>query len=123
MYTISIIRFFSSAHSLREYTGKCEALHGHNWKVEVFVASDKLDKLGMVIDFKVLKARLDELLEKYDHVLLNNVAPFDTINPSSENIARVFYEVLSSKLNDDRVKVQSLIVWESENSKAIYSES
>lgn len=120
MYTVSVIRHFSSAHSLREYLGKCEALHGHNWKVEVYVGGRDLDKLGMVIDFKIIKTCLDELLEQYDHVVLNEVPPFDKINPSSENIARVFFEKLSAELNDENVKVQSLVVWESENSKATY---
>jgi len=122
MFTVSVDRTFSAAHSLRGYMGKCESLHGHNWKVTVTVAAAELDKLGMVIDFKDLKKAMDELLEKLDHAFLNEVPPFDQVNPSSENIARYLYQTLSKRLDNDRVQIHSVSVWESENSKATYFE-
>lgn len=121
MYTALVIRNFSSAHCLREYKGKCEAVHGHNWKVEITVGSETLDELGMVYDFSVLKQKADQLLDTFDHVFLNDVPPFDQVNPSSENIARVIYERMSEVVNDDRVTVLLVSVWESDNSKATYT--
>ena len=120
MYTVAIERSFSSAHNLRGYMGKCESLHGHNWKVEVVVGAEKLDHLGMVVDFTILKEVTDALLESYDHTYLNEVPPFDRINPSSENLSQVFFDALSEKINDDRLRVQAVSVWESDRSKATY---
>ena len=85
MYRVVVQTFFSSAHCLREYEGPCEALHGHNWKVTVAVEAEKLDRLGMVIDFKVLKREVNRIIQRLDHTYLNEIAPFDTVNPSSEN--------------------------------------
>ncbi len=120
MYEIYKETTFSGAHRLREYKGRCEDLHGHNWKVRVFVGAEELDKLGMVVDFKVLKKMMEETIDKLDHKYLNEVSPFDSINPSTENIARYLYDELSLKLNNERVKVVKVMVWESENSCAIY---
>ena len=122
MYEVSKQASFSGAHSLREYKGKCEAVHGHNWRVKVFVAAAELDRLGMVVDFKVLMQHLGEILERLDHKDLNNVPPFDKINPSSENIARYIYDEMGSRLNDDRVRVCRVMVWETDPSCAIYYE-
>lgn len=120
MYTVSITRMFSAAHKLREYMGKCETLHGHNWKVEVTAQAKELDKLGMVVDFKDLKKHTDALLERFDHAYLNDVKPFDKVNPSSENMARVIFDELSEKVSDDRVSLLKVSVWESEGSRATY---
>ncbi len=120
MYTVSIKRTFSAAHSLRHYMGKCEALHGHNWRVKVAVQAEELDKLGMVMDFKVLKKYTDELLEKYDHAFLNDIEPFDKINPSSENLAKVIFEELNRKVSGNGVKLAKVSVRESKGSKAVY---
>ena len=120
MYRVAITREFSSAHSLREYMGKCEALHGHNWKVEIVAESETLDRLGMVLDFTILKAKASEVLEPLDHAHLNELAPFDTINPSSENLAKYIFDEMSARVNDDRVRIAEVSVWESGNNKAIY---
>lgn len=116
MYSIKIEENFSSAHSLRGYKGKCEELHGHNWKVEVVACREKLDNLGMVLDFKYLKNELKKILEKLDHKHLNNISYFKKVNPTSENIARYIYDQLKLKISD----VDSVTVWESENSSATY---
>lgn len=112
---------FSSAHSLRGYQGRCEELHGHNWKVEIGVVGNKLDKTGLAIDFKVLKKRLRRILDTLDHKHLNKIAYFKRHNPSSENIARYIYERLLAVLKRDKVILKHVRVWESENASAIYT--
>jgi 6-pyruvoyltetrahydropterin/6-carboxytetrahydropterin synthase len=121
MYEIYKESTFSSAHRLREYKGRCESLHGHNWRARVYVAAEELDSLGMVIDFKVLKKALDETAGKLDHVYINEVPPFDTINPSAENIARWLFDEMSAIINNSRVVITRVMVWESEASCATYS--
>lgn len=122
MYELTIESSFSSAHNLRGYEGACENLHGHNWKVEVAVTSEKLDKLDMVIDFKRLKAETKKVMEYLDHKYLNEVPPFDKINPTAENIARFIYKELARAFNDGNIKVAKIKVWESENAAAAYYE-
>lgn len=116
MYSIKIDSSFSSAHNLRGYKGKCEDLHGHNWKVEIVVSKDKLDKIGMVLDFKYLKARLNKVLDKLDHKYLNNVAYFKKVNPTSENISKYIFDILKP----DIAGFESVTVWESDRSSATY---
>ncbi len=94
---------FSSAHSLRGYQGNCEELHGHNWKVGVQIAAETLDNLGMVIDFKVLKQKLHQIIQRLDHKHLNDLPPFDALNPSSENIAFYIFQELKKSLTHDRM--------------------
>ncbi len=116
MYKIKIEGDFSSAHNLRGYKGKCEELHGHNWKVEVAVTGSRLDKIGMVMDFKFLKERLNGLLDKLDHKYLNNIDYFRKINPTSENIAKYLYDNLKPKIPG----LDSVTVWESDKASATY---
>jgi len=118
MYSIKVEANFSAAHNLRGYKGKCEELHGHNWKVEVEALSDRLNNAGMVLDFKYLKNKLNRVLEKLDHKYLNNIPYFKKANPTSENIARYIYDHLKSQISN----IQSVTVWESENSAATYEE-
>jgi 6-pyruvoyltetrahydropterin/6-carboxytetrahydropterin synthase len=118
MYTIKVEAGFSSAHNLRGYKGKCEDLHGHNWRVEVTVEKDELDKIGMVVDFKLLKARLNAVLEKLDHKYLNKIPYFKRINPTSENTAKYIYDSLSAKVPG----IKSVTVWENNTSSATYEE-
>jgi len=117
-FEIKIIRYFSAAHSLRGYKGKCEELHGHNWKVEVLVSSPKLNSLGMVLDFKELKDKLNKVLSLLDHRYLNEIDFFKKFNPTSENIARYIFENL--KKNNLNVKLEAVTVWESEDASATY---
>ena len=107
---------------MREYEGKCENLHGHNWRVDVVVASDTLDDTGMAIDFKILKGLIEEILDDYDHRYLNDVSPFDRINPTTENMARHLFERLGSRLPDP-VRMESVTCWESERCGATYRET
>ena len=119
MFEVYIKSDFSAAHKLRGYKGKCEELHGHNWKVEVFVSSENLDKIGMVVDFKKLKAALDQILKKLDHSYINNLAYFKKVNPTSENMARYIFEKLESKIKN--IKVNKVTVWESDTSAASFT--
>jgi len=124
MFTVGVKSRFSAAHSLREYGGNCERLHGHNWVVELVCQSDSVDKLGMAIDFRVLKKALKEVLDTLDHNFLNDLDPFKEKNPSSENIAQHIWEEVSSRLPaDNAVTMVNVKVWESEDSWAQYSPS
>lgn len=120
MYEIKVITSFSSAHSLRDYPGDCKNIHGHNYKVEVVMQSEGLDNLGMAIDFRMLKHEIERLLQTLDHSYINDKPPFDTINPTAENMARWIFEALSKKLNSSIAKVYRVNVWENENSSASY---
>jgi len=122
VYEVSIVDHFSGAHRLRNYHGKCEALHGHNWKVEVLVVSNSLDGGGMVLDFKILKDSTRAVLETLDHKYLNEVPDFLETNPSSENIARYVFDRLKPILEGHPVTLKKVAVWESETACAAYSE-
>ena len=122
MYELKIIGEFAAAHNLRNFRGKCESLHGHNWKVEVVVRGRDLDESGVVLDFAEIKANTREVLAELDHRYLNDVPFFATHNPSSENIARYLFERLRERLNDQRVKVTRVSAWESEDACATYLE-
>ena len=120
MYELKIITQFSAAHRLENFNGKCEGLHGHNWKVEVFLVGKQLDQAGLLMDFGVIKARTNALLEEIDHKYLNELEAFQGQNPSSENLARYFFERLTADLNQDRVRVSRVNIWESDTSCASY---
>ena len=122
MFDLTIESQFSAAHQLREYKGKCENLHGHNWRVQVTVSSDKLSDIGMVIDFHELKAAANEVIHSLDHSFLNDVFPFTEINPSSENIAKWIFESLKKKLGSEPCNLSSVTVWENESSSATFYE-
>jgi 6-pyruvoyltetrahydropterin/6-carboxytetrahydropterin synthase len=123
MYRLKVSDYFSSAHYLRNYQGKCENLHGHNWKVELTVEGKKLNEIEILIDFKDLKAILKEILNELDHRLVNDHPYFRDRNPSSENLARFIFERAKNKLLAyDGVKVKEVAVYETEKACAIYSE-
>ncbi len=123
MYEIFISLTFGAAHRLRDYCGKCENLHGHNWKVEVMVGSESLDQSGMVMDFHQLKAAAREVTDELDHHYLNEDIPyFRTVNPSSENIAHYIFTKLEPLIPPDR-ELLSVTVFESENASATYKKS
>jgi len=121
MYSLKICTNFAAAHNLIHYDGDCENLHGHNWKVEVTVKAKELDKSGLAIDFKILKAQTKALLGTLDHKYLNELEPFIENSPSSENISRYLFEKLETILNSDNVTVHEVNVWESDNACASYS--
>ena len=120
MFEVSVKGSFSGAHRLKGYRGKCEALHGHNWDVEVFVSSRKLDRGGLSIDFKVLKKRLNEILNTLDHRDLNGIVFFKKGNPSAENIAKYIYVTLKKALKKEKVSLRRVSVWETKDSCATY---
>lgn len=122
MYKIKVISNFSAAHSLRGYKGKCESLHGHNWKVEVLASSEKLNSLGMVIDFHELKRITNKVLEELDHKHINELEYFSKVNPSSEAIARYIFLKLKKIIAKQKCKLEEVLVWETESSCAAYSE-
>lgn len=122
MYRLKIITSFAAAHCLINYQGECENLHGHNWKVEVNVTAQELDKAGLGIDFKILKRETNDLLKTLDHKYLNELPPFLETSPSSENLARYIHRELSGKLNNSNVKVEIVTVWESDFACASYYE-
>lgn len=122
MYEVMIKTSFSAAHRLRNYKGKCEKLHGHNWGVEVVVKSNKLRLNGLLIDFKDLKKITHRILNKVDHSNLNEIAPFDRISPTAENIAKWLYQKISREINSATIKLSMVNVEETEGSRASYYE-
>jgi len=121
VYEISVEKHFDAAHFLRGYQGKCEALHGHRFRVVVRVSASKLDDIGIAYDFVELKQHLNDILSRFDHTCLNDVPPFDKINPSSENIAATIYSELQRKLAGAPVSISGIEVWESPQAGIAYS--
>lgn len=123
MYLLTVEDHFASAHQLRGYKGKCENIHGHNWRVVLNVRGERLNDIGLLIDFNDLKAVLKKVTGYLDHKNLNEVEPFDKVNPSSENIAEYIAIEVQRGLNDINrdVYVESVTVWESETSRCTYS--
>jgi len=122
MYEISVKLDFSAAHNLRNYRGKCENLHGHNWQVEAVLGACDLDKAQMVLDFKVARGMLAEILEYFDHSYINKIPYFKKVNPTSENIAKYIYDKLKKRIKKQRVSVRRVSVWETPRSCATFSE-
>ena len=120
MYEVFKETTFSGAHNLRGYEGKCENLHGHNWLVRAYAKAETLDENGMVVDFKTLKKILKEVVETFDHEYLNQLSPFDVLNPTAENIAKIIFDGLSEKLNDERIEITQVQVSETEGACAVY---
>jgi 6-pyruvoyltetrahydropterin/6-carboxytetrahydropterin synthase len=120
MYEITISSHFSGAHRLRYLHGKCEELHGHNWKVEVSVVSKKLNNEGVVIDFEILKQKLQKVLRHLDHTYLNDLPYFSGKEPSSENIAKYIFDQLKRELKGHPTTLKKATAWESETSSATY---
>jgi len=118
-YELTVKGHFDAAHHLYGYPGECRELHGHTWDVEVTVEATELDDIGIVYDFKSLKSDLAQVLDAYDHVLINSVPPFDALSPTAENLARVICESLQQAV-DPRVRVKEVAVWESPIAKLVY---
>mgnify|MGYP001608836453 CR=1 FL=1 len=116
MYKVRVLSDFSAAHKLRLYKGKCENVHGHNWKIEVTARSRGLDKTGMVVDFKELKEKLNLILDGLDHKNLNDLKYFKKVNPTSENIAKYIYD----RARGTGRNVEAVTVWESDRACATY---
>jgi 6-pyruvoyltetrahydropterin/6-carboxytetrahydropterin synthase len=121
-YTLKIVTDFASAHTLREYPGACARMHGHNWKVETEVRAGSLDEIGMGVDFKVIKQATRDIAARLDHRYLNDLEPFTEINPTAEHIAAYFYRELSAQLNNERIRVHAVTLWETERACVRYAE-
>lgn len=120
MWEITRDTVFAAAHQLRFTKGEGERLHGHNWRVKAVVQAEELDAHGFVLDFAELGTVLRAIVEPYEHAFLNEIAPFDDLNPTAENVARIVAEQLAAKLDDERVKVVRVEVWEDDHSAAVY---
>ncbi|MFH1245086.1 MAG: 6-carboxytetrahydropterin synthase QueD [Candidatus Omnitrophota bacterium] len=122
MYRIRVQSHFSAAHNLRGYQGRCENLHGHNWKVEVEICSAELDRVEMVCDFKEIKQKLEKVLTPLDHSYLNKLSYFVKHNPTSERISEYIFYELKKLLPEKTFSLNSVLVWETDTSCAIFSE-
>jgi 6-pyruvoyltetrahydropterin/6-carboxytetrahydropterin synthase len=121
MFEVMIERNFSSAHQLRGYKGKCENLHGHNYKIEIYARGRELDNIGLLVDFGELKDAADEVVAYLDHRNIHELPPFDReLNPSAENLARYILERVASRVGDDRVSVYKVRCFETPTSVATY---
>lgn len=120
MYEIMIQETFSAAHRLRNYGGRCEELHGHNWRVDVVIRTGRLNETGLAMDFGVLRQHTREILATLDHAFLNELPPFQEVNPSSENIARFVYKALGERLTGRAVELVRVTVWESDHACASF---
>jgi len=121
VYRISVEQHFDAAHYLRGYKGKCEAMHGHRYKVVVKVAASGLNDIGLAYDFVELKKHLSEVIDRFDHACLNDVPPFDKLNPSAENIAADIYKGLKARLAKAPVTLVNVEVWESPHTGVTYT--
>lgn len=125
MFEVTVQAGFSSGHYLRNYHGKCENPHGHNYRVFVTLVGSELDEAGMLLDFKLLKQVLRPTIDYLDHQMINDLEPFTTLNPSAENLARYFFEQTAKQLLDmaqGRVRVKDCTVYETDTSFARYYE-
>ena len=125
MFEVTVEDTFAAGHALRGYRGKCENPHGHNYKVRVTLEGEKLDGIGLLFDFKELKAVMADIIDRLDHQFLNDIEPFKAENPSAENLARYFYQETTGKLHsatNGRVRVKDVIVWETDTTTARYFE-
>jgi len=124
MYELTVEASFSAAHQLRDYKGRCERLHGHNWRVQVTIASERLNEIGIAMDFHELRRIINDTISGLDHSFLNELFPFTEINPSSENIAKWIYDSIKKKIEKDHkgINLTSVTVFESDTASATYYE-
>jgi 6-pyruvoyltetrahydropterin/6-carboxytetrahydropterin synthase len=122
MFEISVDETFAAGHALRGYKGKCENIHGHNYRVRVTLSGQQLDSVGMLYDFVHLKKVIQEVIRSLDHRFLNDFSPFDVVNPSAENIARHIYEETAKQLRKapNGAGITSITVWETDTTAATY---
>jgi 6-pyruvoyltetrahydropterin/6-carboxytetrahydropterin synthase len=122
MFEISVDETFAAGHALRGYKGKCENVHGHNYRVRVTLSGQQLDSVGMLYDFVHLKKVIQEVIRSLDHRFLNDFSPFDVVNPSAENIARYIYEETAKQLREapNGTGITSITVWETDTTAATY---
>jgi 6-pyruvoyltetrahydropterin/6-carboxytetrahydropterin synthase len=125
MYEVTVQDTFAAGHYLRNYKGKCENPHGHNYRVVVTLQGRELDKAGLLLDFKDVKCVLKHTIDYLDHTMINDIEPFTVLNPSAENMAKFFYDRTNERLKeqtDGRVTVKQVTLWETDTSEATYYE-
>ena len=125
MFEVTVEETFAAGHYLRDYKGKCEKPHGHNYKIRLTLAGAELDKAGLLLDFKDLRDVMKRVIERLDHQMINEIEPFTTINPSAENLAKYFYDesnVRLQRVSAGRVRVKDVTVFETDTTTAKYSE-
>jgi 6-pyruvoyltetrahydropterin/6-carboxytetrahydropterin synthase len=122
MFEVSVEQTFAAGHALRNYKGKCENVHGHNFRVQVTIEGERLDETGLLVDFIDVKNQMRAVIERLDHQFLNEIAPFDVKNPSAENIAEYFYQEMMMGLAGTPVpvQIQEVKVWETDIQSATY---
>lgn len=121
-YTLKVVSDFAAAHRLDGYAGACSRLHGHNWKIETEIQADTLDDIGIGMDFKTIKAIVKTVIDELDHQNLNDLPPFQHLNPTAEHIATYLYKEIGRRLEDPNTHVQAITVWETERACVRYSE-
>lgn len=122
MFVLTVEDTFAAAHQLRGYRGKCENIHGHNWRVVLEVQGNTLDETGLLIDFHELKALLKKILSIFDHTNINEIPPFTSVNPSSENLSRYIAEAAALELQKSGrdLSIKKVTIWESDTSRCAY---
>ena len=120
MFEISVEYSFAAGHALRGYKGKCENVHGHNYKVQVTVVGEQLNSIGLLMDFVDLRAALKSTAERLDHRFMNDLEPFDILNPSAENLAKYFSDSLEPQVQQHGARLRAVTVWETDTTSATY---
>jgi len=124
MFEVAVEKVFAAGHALRDYNGRCENIHGHNYRVRVLLQGDRLDATGLLVDFLEVEAVMKTVIGRFDHMFLNDVPPFDKLNPSAENMAQVFHEEISRGISgsprENNVRVSEVSVWETDEMRATY---
>jgi len=121
MFEVSVEETFAAGHALRNYKGKCENPHGHNYRIQVTFQGPSLDEVGLLVDFVAVKKLIGTVVDRLDHQMLNDVAPFDVVNPSAENMAKYFYDEITGGLGQSApVKLGEVRVWETDTTSAVY---
>ena len=121
MFEVSVEQTFAAGHALRNYKGKCENVHGHNYRVRITMQGDQLDSTGLLVDFLDVKQLIGGVVDYLDHNFINDLPPFDQLNPSAENIAKYFYDRVSGGLKSEvPVQVAEVRIWETDTSSAVY---
>jgi 6-pyruvoyltetrahydropterin/6-carboxytetrahydropterin synthase len=123
MFEVTVEQTFAAGHALRHYKGKCENVHGHNYRVQVTAEGDELNSIGLLVDFVELKRVVRQIVDRLDHQFINDLEPFTVINPSAENMAKYFYDEIVSGINlseEIAVRISQVKIWETDTSIAVY---
>jgi 6-pyruvoyltetrahydropterin/6-carboxytetrahydropterin synthase len=124
MFEVSVEQTFAAGHSLREYKGKCENVHGHNYRVRISVTGPEVNRIGLIVDFVDLKKQVRAIVDRLDHQFINDLEPFTVLNPSAENLAKYFYDELMKNFPGHNgtapVEISEVKIWETDTSTATY---